>query len=173
VVDAGGNFYLGYYFSAYGLAAVPKLMIVHAGKSEAEPWATAANHHDKGSTIRIGTDGPGMQSGWFCGPHFSPTKAVSPWGPPGVIVCHAHDESQLRRITPDGRVSTLYRDGEWHEAPHLLTEKDIFRGMSGFVYYGPKECALACCSNEGMDPTRGEGIYLFRNLDLAKATVGK
>jgi hypothetical protein len=115
--------------------------------------------------VKKGKDGPGMETGWHCGAHFHPPKAVSPWGPPGVALMHAHDEHDLRRVK-DGRVSTLYRDGEWREKAHY-DKKHCLMGSASFIL-GPGGRALvgAGCVDRGDD-----GIYLVTGVDLGKETV--
>jgi len=84
VVDSGGNFYLGYYFAHgwEGAAAARSAAIqrVSPDGTKVEPYATSA----KGATT--GQDGPGMSTGWFCGPHFGPPRGMSPFYPADVLV---------------------------------------------------------------------------------------
>jgi hypothetical protein len=165
VVDSGGYFYLGYYFTdGYSWTTLPKIQRVSPDGTKVEALVTH-------SGAAKGTDGPGMKTGWHCGPHFHPPKAVSPWYPPGILLCHAHDEHTIRRTTLDGRISTLYEDGEWREGTGYDL-KNMVDGVSGFVY-GANGWALGCACGEGMSNKRGEGIYLIKGIDFTKPTVGK
>jgi hypothetical protein len=158
VVDSGGNFYLGYYFGGAPKGDSTRIKIVRAGTKKAERYVTAVKSAKKNQ------DGPGMETGWHCGPHFHPPKAVSPYTPPGILFLHAHDEDTLRRVK-DGRVATLYRDGEWREAPGNDLRK-FYRAFAGFVA-GPGGLALKDGGGKGEG-----GIELLRGLDVDKPTVG-
>jgi hypothetical protein len=167
VMCTGGYFYLGYYFShgfnknKEGAAYIQR---VSPDGATVEPWVTHCG-------ARKGTDGPGMKTGWHCGPHMSLPRASCPWYPPGVVVFSAHDEHTLRRVTRDGRISTLYEDGQWRESTNY-DRKNHVDGVSGFVY-GADGRALGCACGEGKSKKRGEAIYLIKGIDFTKPTAGK
>jgi hypothetical protein len=163
-MDTGGNYYLGYYYGpGYNGAEFTTIWRVSPDGSKVEPYATNARG------AKTGKDGPGMETGWFCGPHLA-GGSVCPWYPPGVTVFGAHDEHTKRRIW-NGRVSTLYEDGEWREAGGLDVKNQV-DGVSGFVY-GANGWALGCANGEGMSRKRGPGIYLIKGIDFGKPTAGK
>jgi RNA polymerase sigma-70 factor (ECF subfamily) len=166
-VDSGGNYYLCYYFGAGFRGATATIWRVSPDGAKVEPYITNADG------AKTGQDGPGMNSGWFCGPHACGVKTVSLWYPPGVICCGAHDEFTLRRIV-GGRVSTLYEDGEWREASQVDFKNQVANTSS--LAYGANGWALTCTSNEGFSHAgkgRGEGTYLIKGIDFSKPTVGK
>ncbi len=165
VVDTGGSFYLGYYFShGFNMKTGAAIQRVSSDGVTVQSWVTHCG-------AKKGTDGPGMETGWHCGPHLSMPRAGCPWYPPDIVIFSAHDEHTLRRVTSDGRISTLYEDGEWREGTRYDTRNQV-DGVSGFVY-GANGWALGCASGEGKSRKRGEGVYLIKGIDFAKPTAGK
>jgi hypothetical protein len=156
-VDNAGNFYVCFYFSG---GPVVSRVSPDGAKVDAVYVKSLGNSPY--------TDGLGAETRWFCGPHSCGPKTVSPWYPPGVMCCGAHDEHTVRRVV-DGRVSTLYEDGEWREA-NKLNNRGMLDGVSGFVC-GANGWALGCASGEGMSRKRGEGLYLFKGVDFGKPTA--
>lgn len=162
IVDNAGTFYLGYYFEH----VAPAIQRVSSDGSRVDDYADSLLGRKTGPAAQKGQDGLAMEAGWHCGPWISSTKAIGQWFPPGVFIGHAHDEGTIRRFL-DGRVSTLYKDGEWREAASV---EGCQIGAVTMFSLGANGQALGGASNMLLGHS-GEGLYLFKGIDLGKPTV--
>ncbi|MBA4386814.1 MAG: hypothetical protein C0404_02465 [Verrucomicrobia bacterium] len=110
-------------------------------------------------------DGPATKSGWYCGPMIDVCKTDQRYLPPGVLIIHTADEHCVRRVR-DGRVSTLYPDGEWRENPG---KKDGGGALNWFRAFSSAPNGTAFQTYSSHEDIR---TYRVTGIDWAKATVG-
>jgi hypothetical protein len=110
-------------------------------------------------------DGPSTKTGWYCGPMLSAYKNDMRYLPLGVLISHTADEHCARRVR-DGRVSTLYPDGEWRENPG---KKDGGGALNWFRDFSvaPNGTAFQTYSSHVDIRT-----YRITGIDWGKATAG-
>ncbi|MCS6849911.1 MAG: hypothetical protein NZ700_01935, partial [Gemmataceae bacterium] len=105
-------------------------------------------------------DGPGKRTTWHCGPAFIQTVG-------NTLFLSAIDSNSIRRWQ-DGRVATLFSDGEWREIPTKTTAWSMrYHG------YWPAHFGLPYIYI--FDPGEGHQgdcrAYLFGPVDFTKPTL--
>jgi hypothetical protein len=154
VLGADGTFYLGTYFgSGYG-GKTPAVWRIKAD-GKIEPYAQGK--------YGSGRDGPGLETGYFCGPHFWASMHNYKYLAPDCLILTAHDDAWFRRLR-DGRVATLCPDGEWRELANV--GKD---GLRWFRSWCPGPNGTATVVNDQVSKTL---TWLVSGIDYARPTTG-
>jgi hypothetical protein len=152
VMGGDGTFYLCTYFGAGYGGKAPAVWRVK-GDGKIEPYLHSRSN--------IGRDGPGLETGYFCGPHIWMERNDPRLIPPDCLYISTHDDSWLRRAR-DGRVSTLCYDGEWRELPRCQTDGvRWFRNFSP----GPGGTAIVSAHNKVIK-------CLVSGIDYGKPVIG-
>ena len=159
ILGGDGTFYLCTYFKTGYRGATPCIWrIVPGGKLEAYAWSVKNSHRD----------GAAMYSGSMCGHHIWMRMHNYNYLPPGDLLIMAHDEFHVRRIR-DGRVSTMFTDGDWREMPEGL---EMFRYRWFHTYAIGPDGMTTSSSKAGAFGHSVSITYLVTGIDYEKATVG-
>jgi hypothetical protein len=152
VLSADGVFYLGTYFSGSGFSSKAPAVWRVGADGKIEPYV---QNRGKG-------DGPGLWTGYFCGPHLWPSMHNYKYIPADCIFLMAHDDAWARRVR-NGRVATLCPDGEWREL-------DAYgKGLRRFRWWAPGPNGTATA----VDDTVSKFItFRVSGTDYGKAVVG-
>jgi hypothetical protein len=110
-------------------------------------------------------DGPATKTGWYCGPMLDFCKDDQRYLPSGVLMIHTADEHCARRVR-DGRVSTLYPDGEWRENPG---KKDGGGALNWFRAFSVAPNGTAFQTYSSQEDIR---TYRITGIDWGKTTAG-
>jgi hypothetical protein len=113
------------------------------------------------------TDGPGMQTSWHCGP----CGIMGHWR--DVIFPQAVDSSAFRRLTPDGRIATLFQDGEWRETSGFEEKSRRLIGGKGFMHATSGMAPYVWIPYPGTELGSFPGIWRFGPVDFGKPTIQK
>lgn len=147
-----GTVYLQYYGKSYPDG---RIFRVPADRSKVEQVVHSVQNSNR--------DGPGLQSGFFCGP----SGIGGSFG--NVIIPISTDSNVVRRLTPDGRVSSLFRDGEWRESPNFDRSKSV--AGKGTAAVDPEAAPYVWTPYPGEEMAGAVGIYRAGPIDFAKPTV--
>ena len=150
-----GTIYIAYYFNGFGRRAFK----LSADQSKLE----CIVFHD--SRMGDNRDGPGLRTGWHCGP-----SKVIIGGKNTPLFCSV-DSGSVRRWV-DGRVSVLCYDGEWREKNHKvqkLKSKDVRSKVYQTAGFALPYVYLHYCGEEMGGDFRG---YRVGPVDFEKPTVG-
>jgi len=113
--------------------------------------------------VKGGKDGPGLQSGWHCGPLLIKNVVDD------TLIISSVDSTYFRRWK-NGRISTICEDdGEWRE---VYGTKSSRRGFKARDYVFSPQTGYVYVTYPGEDRGGITYMYRFGPVDVLKDTVG-